>query len=163
MRGFEGGSTPLLPPAFLRLVDGRKHPWWIVDSLPHQKKPRLLVFHPMCHTLRIIFLCSDSRKNCQAYLHLVSDTPCHAPRDSWILLMRSKAGATRAHLPCEVGPPWSGRRVRGDIGKWAMCSMPGNGCFQQNEYWGQKGYLITSGVKGHLLPLGRDLIYVNQY
>ncbi len=24
-------------------IDGRKRPWWIVGSLPHQKKPRLLV------------------------------------------------------------------------------------------------------------------------
>ncbi len=45
MRGFEGGSAPLLPAGFLMLVDGRKCPWWIVGSLPHQKKPRLLVLH----------------------------------------------------------------------------------------------------------------------
>ncbi len=45
MQGFEGGSAPSPPSGFLRLVDGRKCPWWIVGSLPHQKKPRLLVFH----------------------------------------------------------------------------------------------------------------------
>ncbi len=60
------------------------------------------------------------------------------PFDLMNIINGIKSGGRRAHLPCEVWPPWSGRRVRGDIGKWATCSMLGNGCFQE----------INFGVKG---------------
>ncbi len=46
--GVQKGSAPSPPPGFLTLVDGRKHSWWIFGSVPHQKKPRLLV--SMCYT-----------------------------------------------------------------------------------------------------------------
>ncbi len=120
---------------FLRLVDGRKRPWWIVGSLPHQKKPRLLVFHV-----------SHMKENF-SLLRFVEELldipplltpPATSPWDTWISLTRSTAGATCAHLPCEFWPPWSGHRITGDIGKWATCSMPGNGCFQEMNF-GNRG------------------------
>ncbi len=41
--GSNRGLCPSQISGLLRLVDDRKRPWWIVASLPHQKKPRLLV------------------------------------------------------------------------------------------------------------------------
>ncbi len=55
-------------------------------SLPHQKKPRLLMFH-VSH-LGENFLTT-------------SDAPCHTPLRLMNIINGIKAGATRVHLPCE--------------------------------------------------------------
>ncbi len=43
--GVQREQSSLPASRFLRMIDGRKRSWWIVGSLPHQKKPKLLVFH----------------------------------------------------------------------------------------------------------------------
>ncbi len=93
-----GGVNKAAPPrhhqVYFRLVDGRKRPWWIVGSLPHQKKPRLLVFHNIMSHFKnnFSFLRFEEELSGRLGISLVLTPPATPPWDSWISLTGSKAG-----------------------------------------------------------------------